>query len=102
MNKPARLGGADHIRIAAERSICSYTNDVARGRKPCQAGGIAKKPGCRIKTHLPRAVVYKAGSGRAPFRSKRNGALSFVLTRFLHANRGPLRWKTPWSAARAA
>jgi hypothetical protein len=32
-----------------------------------------------------------------PFRLNRNGALSFVLTRFLHANRYPLRLKTLWA-----
>src|SRR5260370_26568661 len=31
-----------------------------------------------------------------PFRFDRNGAHFLVLTRFLHANRGPLRWKTLW------
>src|SRR6185437_5450630 len=32
-----------------------------------------------------------------PFRLNRNGgSISFILTRFLHANRHPLRWKTLW------
>jgi hypothetical protein len=29
-----------------------------------------------------------------PFRLNRNGALASCLTRFLYANRSPLRWKT--------
>src|SRR4051812_46520125 len=34
-----------------------------------------------------------------PFRLHRNGAPDSCLTRFLHANRDPLRWKTLWSRA---
>src|SRR5215217_3561363 len=64
MNKPAISVGADYNRLAAERSICSYTNDVARGRKSCQAAANTKNRVCRIKTHLPPPIVYKAGKVR--------------------------------------
>jgi len=54
--------GADRSRFLAARSLCSYTNDVARGRKRCQAAPAAKGPTCRIIPHLPRRSVHKASS----------------------------------------
>ena len=52
--------GADRSRFFAARSLCSYTNDVARGRKRCQAAPATKRPTCRIIPHLPCCSVHKA------------------------------------------
>ncbi len=54
--------GADRSRLFAVRSLCSYTNDVARGLERCQAGPEAKSLACRIIAHLPRIPVHKASN----------------------------------------
>src|SRR4051812_28579140 len=61
MNKPA-VWEAPILPRFGGRSFCSYTNDPARGAETCQAAWKAKFARCRIKTHLPIAVVYKAGN----------------------------------------
>src|SRR5258707_14228316 len=43
---------------------------------------------------MKAAGIRKSRLEPFPFRLNRNGALFLVLTRFLHANRYPLRWKT--------
>jgi len=76
--------------------ILSYTNDVARGRKPCQAGANAKFSDCRIKTHLPRTLVHKAGK---PVHQER-AACTFVYERYLskHSLRNFAAQPGPWGA----
>src|SRR6185436_2266875 len=85
-------GGVDHGRVFVARSFCSYTNDVARGPKSCQAASVAKNRGCRIKTHLPRPSVHKAGSalqrGIAPLaRSYTNGIFRAASSAMFAAQR---------------
>jgi hypothetical protein len=57
MNKPA-VNEASIGSAFAARSLCSYTNDVARGLERCQAGLKAKSLACRIIAHLPRLPVH--------------------------------------------
>jgi nicotinate dehydrogenase subunit A len=64
MNKPA-IEAADHGRGLAARSFCSYTNDVARGPKSCQAAPAAKKSDCRKIIRLPCHAGHKAGNAAA-------------------------------------
>src|SRR6266576_4307999 len=66
-------------RISRRLAFCSYTNDVARMSKNCQACLEAKKPRCRIKVQLPWYPVYTPG------RSLRLGrpACTFVCKRYL-------------------
>src|SRR5260370_1507599 len=63
MNKPT-LGRLQSYPVFSHRVYCSYTNDPARRLETCQAAGEAKNRHCRIKNHLPRPVVYKAGNAR--------------------------------------
>src|SRR5262249_15320767 len=46
----------------AIRTICSYTNDVARHSRDCQAATGGKNALCRIITHLPTVFVRKQGT----------------------------------------
>jgi hypothetical protein len=72
---------------------CSYTNDGARGPKSCQAATKAKSANCRIKTHLPRPLVHKAGSAK-PAENARlarlytNGIFRFAWAQRFAAQRG--------------
>src|SRR5215212_1066663 len=90
MNKPA-VEKAPITAASSRPDHCSYTNDVARGPKPCQAAPAAKNLTCRIKTQLPRPTVHKAGNalqrGMVPLaRLYTNGIFRSVRRKILQRN----------------
>ena len=77
MNKPV-AGSADHSGLPAA-TVISFVYERCCARPETLSSGRWRKPVCRIKTHLPRAVVYKAGKRCTAERP----ACTFVYKRYL-------------------
>ena len=80
---------ADVIIDAAAFAPARHRPDIARQHR--EQAEAAEEPENFHPAHVEPCL---SASEPFPFRWNRNGALIFDLTRFLDANRSPLRWKT--------